>query len=58
MKNDDFLISGEDQDFAMIPYSKITYQLQDEEDEVFHRIIKLDHIKARLYHIINLIEKL
>ena len=34
MKNDDFLISGEDQDFAMIPYSKITYQLQDEEDEV------------------------
>ena len=45
MKNDDFLISGEDQDFAMIPYSKITYQLQDEEDEVKNYIILFINLK-------------
>ena len=39
MKDDDFLICGDEQDFAIVPFSKITYQLQDEADEQFAAII-------------------
>ena len=33
LKEDDFVICGEETDFAIVPYNKITYQLQDENPE-------------------------
>ena len=39
MKEDDFLICGDEKDFAMVPFNKITFQIQDDTDEQFAAII-------------------
>ena len=39
IKENEFLICSETQDFAMIPYDKITYQVQDDSDCSFAAII-------------------
>ena len=39
IKENEFLICSETQDFAMVPYDKITYQVQDDTDCTFAAII-------------------
>ena len=39
IKENEFLICSETQDFAMVPYDKITYQIQDDADCTFAAII-------------------